>query len=178
MCARIVNLYTVGKEDKRESIRRQLAEGELDEDDDPGLSGNNLLLCFLNETPSDADDTDDEEEDLDGKSTKIPANHPLACLADNHEGWESDDSSATENSFKQNISTPGTPAKLANLVEGNISRKKGHVIIPLRCSSEAVQKPKARQDPRTNGEDHSLHLENSFFQQLATIQVHSTYISD
>lgn len=145
--------------------------------DDPGLSGNNLLLCFLNETSS---DLEDETEDDEAEVPRIRASHPLACLGnDDNGGWDSDDSSS-DNSLRSanNLDASRSRESLERvntrvLVKGNISRKKGHVIIPLRCASEANHEDALQPETPQNsdGSSHSR-LENAFFEQLAAIQVH------
>lgn len=163
----------------RENIRRQLASDETEE---PELTSNNLLLCFLNETPSDFEsEEEEEEEEIEEEPVvaKPPPDHPLAHLK-NTNGWHSDDSSSEdEESLKlttltkhQNISLERVNTS-RTVIEGNISRKKGHVIIPLRCSSEAVQvlePPSSPTSPSTPTAANSQ-VEDAFFQQLAVIQV-------
>lgn len=163
---------------------------EAEETEAENLTSHNLLLCFLNETTSDWEE--EEQEDL----LKIPPNHPLANLQNRHKNddWQSDDSSSTEEEEaedqepEENLNISESISAKRVFVEGNISRKKGHVIIPLRCSSEAqttasncssaasavaetaasLASPKAtrRKNSQSNHE-----LETGFFQQLAIIQV-------
>lgn len=133
--------------------------------EDPQLTSHNLLLCFLNETPS---DLEEESEETEIAESKIPPNHPLAaCLNKASSDWQSQDSSSDEEA-EENISESINTSRV--FVEGNISRKKGHVIIPLRCSSEAAiqpPSPKVRSPSSNNGDLEA----DGFFQQLAIIQV-------
>ena len=135
------------------------------------------------------------------KVPKLPPNHPLACLEsqiNNQDCWETEDSSSDDDDevdtdFEK---TPKTGRKNSNisesinasrvLVEGNISRKKGHVIIPLRCSSEATlgvscDESHNHQNLKPESPHHASNhrhndLENGFFQQLAIIQVNEQNI--
>ena len=143
------------------------------------MTSNNLLLCFLNETPSDFESEEEEEIEEEPVVAKPPPDHPLAHLK-NTNGWQSEDSSSEdEESLKlttltkhQNISLERVNTS-RTVIEGNISRKKGHVIIPLRCSSEAVQvlePPSSPTSPSTPTAANSQ-VEDAFFQQLAVIQV-------
>ena len=64
---------------QRETIRRQLADNS--DEDKEELTNHNLLLCFLNENPeSDLEDYETSSPALSRSATKIPNNHPLACL--------------------------------------------------------------------------------------------------
>ena len=78
--------------------------------------------------------------------------------------WDSDDTSSnsdTSDSVKPEcISSPHRKT----LIDGNISRKQGHVIIPLNCSTEVRICQDTTAPPRDSP------LADSFFQQLATIQ--------
>ena len=165
--------FVLGVLCSRENIRRQLAS---DEKEEPELTSNNLLLCFLNDTPS---DFESEEEEVEIEEPKPPPNHPLAQLKNTNGGWQSDDSSSEDESLKlttskthQNISLERVNSS-RSVIEGNISRKKGHVIIPLRCSSEAVQvlEPPSSPTPPSTPTAADSQLEDAFFQQLAVIQV-------
>ena len=77
-------LFTFSDEDsanisQRETIRRQLADNS--DEDKEELTNHNLLLCFLNENPeSDLEDYETSSPALSRSATKIPNNHPLACL--------------------------------------------------------------------------------------------------
>ena len=166
--------FVLGVLCSRENIRRQLAS---DEKEEPELTSNNLLLCFLNDTPSDFES--EEEEEIEIEEPKPPPNHPLAQLKSANGGWQSDDSSSEDESLKlttskthQNISLERVNSS-RSVIEGNISRKKGHVIIPLRCSSEAVQvlEPPSSPTPPSTPTAADSQLEDAFFQQLAVIQV-------
>jgi len=196
---------------QRESIRRQLASetgtgsttncGIFEKDSESQLTSHNLLLCFLNETPSDLEE-DATEDIIDDTKVRIPPNHPLACLERSKtaaDSWESQDSSssdeddvnpsaltekynrdcaATNNISHESINTSRV------LVEGNISRKKGHVIIPLRrCASEAIQSVEVKRlsppsvknssnqrSDNPSGANGHHDLETDFFSQLAIIQ--------
>ena len=162
----------------RENIRRQLASDEK-EDATEELTSNNLLLCFLNETPSDLE-SDEEVVEVDQVPVDVQAepqtnNHSLATLLKNTNGWNSEDSSSEDESLKfaktthKNISLERVNTS-RSVIEGNISRKKGHVIIPLRCSSEAVQVLEQSPSPPPPASANNQ-LEDAFFQQLAVIQV-------
>lgn len=138
----------------RESIRKKLAaqDKEYSLENNDGLSGRNLLVCFMNDTPSDDD-------------------------------WESEDSCTTNaKSIAPTTGAQSRPVERVSakslLVKGNISRKKGHVIIPLRCSSEAANddlnsvvshSPVNSPDVTTENQE-ERNLENAFFDQLANIQ--------
>ena len=160
----------------RENIRRQLAS---DEKEEPELTSNNLLLCFLNETPSDLESSDEEVDEVDDVpvvEAKTPPNHSLAALLKNTNGWQSssssdDDDESLKSSPKshQNISLERVNTT-RTVIEGNISRKKGQVIIPLRCSSEAAQVLEPSPPPPSETSANNQ-LEDAFFQQLAVIQV-------
>ena len=51
------------------------------DEDKEELTNHNLLLCFLNENPeSDLEDYETSSPALSRSATKIPNNHPLACL--------------------------------------------------------------------------------------------------
>ena len=77
-------MFTFSDEDsanisQRETIRRQLADNS--DEDKEELTNHNLLLCFLNENPeSDLEDYETSSPALSRSATKIPNNHPLACL--------------------------------------------------------------------------------------------------
>ena len=155
-----------------------------DEKEEPELTSNNLLLCFLNETPSDLESEEEVEVDddvivpvVEAKvvPTATPPNHSLATLLKNTNGWQSEDSSSDDDESLK--SSPKTHQNISlervntsrTVIEGNISRKKGHVIIPLRCSSEAAQV--LEQSPPPPPATANNQLEDAFFQQLAVIQV-------
>ena len=135
---------------------------------EPQLASHNLLLCFLNETPSDLEDDSEDDKEL-----RVPPNHPLACLGKREQEWDSSSSDDEESleAVDQNISLERVNTSRV-LVEGNISRKKGHVIIPLRCASEVHQDgPPSSASVTTTASGSNNDLENGFFQQLAVIQV-------
>ena len=84
VCLLCTNYYFFSDEDstnisQRETIRRQLADNS--DEDKEELTNHNLLLCFLNENPeSDLEDYETSSPALSRSATKIPNNHPLACL--------------------------------------------------------------------------------------------------
>ena len=97
--------------------------------------------------------------DLQTKTLFSPENNTTA-----EDDWDSDDTSSncdTSDSGKPEcISSPHRKT----LIDGNISRKQGHVIIPLNCSTEVRICQDTTAPPRDSP------LADSFFQQLATIQ--------
>lgn len=158
---------------QRETIRRQLADNS--DEDKEELTNHNLLLCFLNENPeSDLEDYETSSPALSRSATKIPNNHPLACLKENNrtvDDWESDsdsDISDTSDSLvRPDSNCISTPQQRKNReFDGNISRKQGHVIIPLRCSEvlNLGNQDHSGSSPRRSP------LADSFFQQLSSIQ--------
>ena len=90
----------------------------------------------------------------------------LACLESTvtADDWESDDSSNSDTSDSVRPDCISSPHR-KNLSDGNnISRKQGHVIIPLNCSSEVVRHCHEQKSQRNSP------LADTFFHQLSNIQ--------
>ena len=100
----------------RESIRRKLADQEPNKDIEQSAEGTdskNLLICFMNETVS-----SDEEANINQPENKSEINYNASISLENRE-----ETSQAKDSVLESLST----SSLTN----NISRHKGHVIIPL-----------------------------------------------
>ena len=165
----------------RETIRRRLAkiddtENDTDSSDDANddsLSSNNLLVCFLNETTSDLEE--DVEENINTAQQAANRGAKILSQALSSNDWDSDDSDTSVEDTEDDLAEKLPPIK-NGLVRGNISRKKEHVIIPLRCSTEAGKETYSIPTPPDENDDNQ-HLvppclETAFFQQLSNIQVY------
>ncbi len=170
-----------------EDVRKSLAakDGDSSGSSDDSLTSNNLLVCFLNDLDDDeVEDVEVEEEE----SIVVASNRGAKILSQalkNNDDWQSDSDSDSDDSVvnkKLDLAERLPPIRSNNgLIRGNISRKKEHVIIPLRCSTEAGKESysiptppdEQVQDHQDLVRDERVHQDqaaSAFFQELSNIQ--------
>ena len=174
-----VNKNKKTSEDVRKSLAAKDGDGGSSDD---SLTSNNLLVCFLN----DLDDDEVEEEE----SIVVASNRGAKILSQalkNDDDWQSDSDSESDSddsvvNKKLDLAERLPPIRSNNgLIRGNISRKKEHVIIPLRCSTEAGKESysiptppdEQVQDHQDLVRDERVHQDqaaSAFFQELSNIQ--------